>query len=234
MVLADAAVSHQAAAVREAGLSPRDVVDFTPELKAEAMKIAPSTNRPLVHAADHQRVRLQDRDLDGAKRRELARRFLRSRHRTSTSTRTRCSGALARERSEAIGYELHHGGGGGEAGGVPDHRPGMPLVKPPWGRSPPSIEQGSDRLAGGARRDSRLRAQSPGAQGAHHSRTGRTGGAGGSSGGIGTLVTKSLVISGERHVHHGIGQRGASCAPMTRPPARRWRGLQPAHRPAGR
>jgi quinoprotein glucose dehydrogenase len=41
-------------------------------------------------------------------------------------------------------------------------------------------------------------------------RTGRTGGAGGSSGGIGTLVTKTLLISGEGGVFTTPnGQRGA-------------------------
>ena len=40
MVFADAAVPDQAAAVRAAGLHRDDLIDFTPELKAEALKIA--------------------------------------------------------------------------------------------------------------------------------------------------------------------------------------------------
>ena len=50
----------------------------------------------------------------------------------------------------------------------------------------------------------------PALQGLDIPRTGRTGGAGGSSGGIGTLVTKTLVISGEGGVvTTPSGARGA-------------------------
>ena len=51
-------------------------------------------------------------------------------------------------------------------------------------------------------------------------RTGRAGGAGGSSGGIGTLVTKTLVISGEGGtVTTPNGSAARCCAPTTRRPA---------------
>jgi quinoprotein glucose dehydrogenase len=75
---------------------------------------------------------------------------------------------------------------------------GLPLAKPPWGRiTAIDLNKGEIvwQVAHGATPDP-VR-DHPALKGLNIPRTGRPGGAGGSSGGIGTLVTKTLVISGE-------------------------------------
>ena len=88
---------------------------------------------------------------------------------------------------------------------------GLPLLKPPWGRiTAIDLNQGEIvwQIAHGETPD-RVR-NHPALRGLDIPRTGRTGGAGGSSGGIGTLVTKTLVISGEGGVFTTpSGARGA-------------------------
>jgi quinoprotein glucose dehydrogenase len=90
-------------------------------------------------------------------------------------------------------------GGGGEAGGGGGTTvQGLPLVKPPWGRiTAIDLNKGEIawQVAHGETPD--YVRNHPALQGVSVPRTGRTGGAGGSSGGIGTLVTKTLVVSGE-------------------------------------
>jgi quinoprotein glucose dehydrogenase len=100
---------------------------------------------------------------------------------------------------------------GGDEGGPGLTVQGLPLVKPPWGRIT-AIDLNKGELvwqvAHGETPDS-VR-NHPALKGVQVPRTGRTGGAGGSSGGIGTLVTKTLVISGEGGtVLMPNGQRGA-------------------------
>jgi quinoprotein glucose dehydrogenase len=89
-------------------------------------------------------------------------------------------------------------GGGDDAGGGGLDVQGLPLAKPPWGRIS-AIDLGKGELvwqiAHGETPDAVK--NHPALKGLTIPRTGRPGGAGGSSGGIGTLVTKTLVISGE-------------------------------------
>jgi quinoprotein glucose dehydrogenase len=88
---------------------------------------------------------------------------------------------------------------------------GLPLMKPPWGRiTAIDLNEGEIvwQVAHGETPD-RVR-NHPALRGLDIPRTGRTGGAGGSSGGIGTLTTKTLVISGEGGVvTTPSGARGA-------------------------
>ena len=88
---------------------------------------------------------------------------------------------------------------------------GLPLMKPPWGRiTAIDLNKGEIvwQIAHGETPD--FVRNHPALQGLEIPRTGRPGGAGGSSGGIGTLTTKTLVISGEGGVFTTpSGQRGA-------------------------
>jgi quinoprotein glucose dehydrogenase len=103
-------------------------------------------------------------------------------------------------------------GGGSEGGSGPGTTvQGLPLVKPPWGRiTAIDLNKGEIawQVAHGETPD--YVRNHPALKGVTIPRTGRTGGAGGSSGGIGTLVTKTLVVSGEGGVFTTpSGQRGA-------------------------
>ena len=88
---------------------------------------------------------------------------------------------------------------------------GLPLIKPPYGRiTAVDLNKGEIawQIAHGETPDAVK--NHPALKGITIPRTGRPGGAGGSSGGIGTLVTKTLVISGEGGtVAMPDGQRGA-------------------------
>ena len=88
---------------------------------------------------------------------------------------------------------------------------GLPLMKPPWGRiTAIDLNEGEIvwQIAHGETPD--FVRNHPALQGLDIPRTGRPGGAGGSSGGIGTLATKTLVISGEGGVFMTTsGERGA-------------------------
>ncbi|MEW6322705.1 MAG: PQQ-binding-like beta-propeller repeat protein [Acidobacteriota bacterium] len=93
-----------------------------------------------------------------------------------------------------------NGGGPSEEGGTGGSLSvqGLPLVKPPWGRiSAIDLKRGEIawQIAHGETPD--FVKTHPALEGVDIPRTGRPGGAGGSSGGIGTLVTKTLLISGE-------------------------------------
>ena len=88
---------------------------------------------------------------------------------------------------------------------------GLPLMKPPWGRIT-AIDLNAGEIvwqvAHGETPD--FVKNHPALKGIDIPRTGRPGGAGGSSGGIGTLTTKTLVISGEGGVFlTPSGERGA-------------------------
>jgi quinoprotein glucose dehydrogenase len=101
-------------------------------------------------------------------------------------------------------------GGGDESGGSLAVQ-GLPIVKPPWGRiSAIDLNKGEIlwQIAHGETPDAVK--NHPALKGLDIPRTGRPGGAGGSSGGIGTLVTKTLLISGEGGtVTMPDGRRGA-------------------------
>jgi quinoprotein glucose dehydrogenase len=88
---------------------------------------------------------------------------------------------------------------------------GLPLVKPPWGRiTAIDLNKGEIawQIAHGETPDTVK--NHPLLKGLNIPRTGRPGGAGGSSGGIGVLTTKTLVISGEGGAFTTpTGQRGA-------------------------
>ena len=88
---------------------------------------------------------------------------------------------------------------------------GLPLLKPPWGRiTAIDLNKGEIvwQIAHGETPD--LVRNHPALRGIDVPRTGRTGGAGGSSGGIGTLTTQTLVISGEGGtITTAPGERGA-------------------------
>jgi len=89
-------------------------------------------------------------------------------------------------------------GGASDDGGGGLSVNGIPIVKPPWGRiTAIDLNKGDIawQIAHGETPDA-IR-NHPALKGLTIPRTGRPGGAGGSSGGIGTLVTKTLLISGE-------------------------------------
>ena len=102
-------------------------------------------------------------------------------------------------------------GGGDDSGGTGLTVQGLPLIRPPWGRiTAIDLNKGDIvwQVAHGETPDNVK--NHPALTGVNIPKTGRTGGAGGSSGGIGTLVTKTLVISGEGGVFTAPnGQRGA-------------------------
>jgi quinoprotein glucose dehydrogenase len=102
-------------------------------------------------------------------------------------------------------------GAGGDDGGGGLTVQGLPLIKPPWGRiTAIDLNKGDIawQIAHGETSDAVK--NHPALKGVTIPRTGRAGGAGGSSGGIGTLVTKTLLISGEGGVVvTPNGQRGA-------------------------
>lgn len=101
--------------------------------------------------------------------------------------------------------------GGGDDSGPGLSVQGLPLVKPPWGRiSAIDLNKGEImwQIAHGETPDTVK--NHPALKGLDIPRTGRPGGAGGSSGGIGILTTKTLVISGEGgQFTTPNGQRGA-------------------------
>ncbi|MBM3770132.1 MAG: pyrroloquinoline quinone-dependent dehydrogenase [Acidimicrobiia bacterium] len=101
--------------------------------------------------------------------------------------------------------------GGGDDGGPGLSVQGLPLIKPPYGRiSAIDLNKGEVvwQIAHGETPDNIK--NHPALKGMNIPRTGRPGGAGGSSGGIGILTTKTLVISGEGGAFTTPnGQRGA-------------------------
>ncbi|MGE3958964.1 MAG: PQQ-binding-like beta-propeller repeat protein [Vicinamibacterales bacterium] len=101
-------------------------------------------------------------------------------------------------------------GGGDDSGGGLSVQ-GLPLIKPPYGRiTAIDLKKGDIawQIAHGETPDTIK--NHPLLKGLNIPRTGRSGGAGGSSGGIGILTTKTLVISGEGGTNTTPdGRRGA-------------------------
>ena len=101
--------------------------------------------------------------------------------------------------------------GGGDDSGPGLSVQGLPLIRPPWGRiTAIDLNKGDIawQIAHGETPDTVK--NHPALKGLNIPRTGRPGGAGGSSGGIGILTTKTLVVSGEGGAFTTPnGQRGA-------------------------
>ena len=190
------------------------VIDFTPELKAEALaliakyKIGPLYTPPIVRGQDGK---------DGLLFIPNGPNWPGGSFDPDTGMLYVYSHTLVRvlsmvndpKRSDmayiSAGAPSEDGGGGGLS------VRGLPIVKPPWGRiTAVDLNKGEIawQIAHGETPDAVK--NHPALKGLTIARTGRPGGAGGSSGGIGTLVTKTLVISGEGGtVAMPDGQRGA-------------------------
>ena len=209
------------------GVSTDDLIDFTPELRAEALelvkkyKMGPMFTPPVVSKAGRPAC-IADQ---GARRHELEGRLVRSRDARGLrvfNRRDRFDGPRPAAGwifghalylgKRAVGSPPHRrqwfcaGGGRSVAGGAGAAAPaeaaaasagggvtvrGLPLGKPPYGRiSAIDLDKGEIKWQIAARRNAGQRQESSGAQGTRHSahRPRRHGG---------TLVTKTLLISGE-------------------------------------
>ncbi len=197
------------------GFTLDEVIDFTPELKAEALKIVsqfqtgPVFTPPIVKGQDGKAGLLfvpnganwpgGSFDPDTGVLYVYSHTLLR---------------VVSLERADPKRSDMNYvstgGGDDGSGGGALSVR-GIPLVKPPWGRiTAIDLNKGEIawQVAHGETPDTIK--NHPALKGVTIPRTGRPGGAGGSSGGIGTLTTKTLVISGEGGAFTTpSGQRGA-------------------------
>ena len=193
------------------GFLESDVIDFTPALRAEAMKIVsqykigPIFTPPITRGADGKIGLLYVPN--GAN-------WPGGSFDPETSMLYVYSHTLLRVLSlvnDPKRSDMNYISVGGDDGGGGLTVQGLPIVKPPWGRIT-AIDLNTGEIvwqvAHGETPDP-VRSH-PLLKGLTIPRTGRTGGAGGSSGGIGTLVTRTLVISGEGGVFTTPnGQRGA-------------------------
>jgi quinoprotein glucose dehydrogenase len=196
------------------GFLPEELIDFTPELKAEALEIAsryqlgPIFTPPIARGQDGKIGLLYVPN--GAN-------WPGGSYDPDTGMLYVYSHTLLRvlslvndpKRSDMAFISTGGGDEGGGSGGL--NVQGLPLMKPPWGRiTAIDLNKGEIvwQVAHGETPD--LVKNHPALKGLKIPRTGRPGGAGGSSGGIGTLVTKTLVISGEGGTFTTpSGQRGA-------------------------
>ena len=195
------------------GFSLDDVIDFTPAIKAEALKvvsqykIGPLFTPPITRGYEGKIGTLYVPNganwPGGSLDPETNILYLYS------HTLLRVLSMVNDPRRSDMNYTSV--GGGDDSGGAGLTVQGLPLVKPPWGRiTAIDLNKGEIvwQIAHGETPDTVK--NHPALKGVEIPRTGRTGGAGGSSGGIGTLVTKTLVISGEGGVFTTpSGQRGA-------------------------
>ena len=195
------------------GFTLDQVIDFTPELKAEALKIAsqyktgPLFTPPIPRGAEGKIGTLYVPNganwPGGSLDPETGIMYVYS------HTLLRVLSMINDPKRSDMDY-INAGGGGDDGGGAVSVQ-GLPLVKPPWGRiTAVDLNKGDIvwQIAHGETPD--YVKSHPALKGVTIPRTGRTGGAGGSSGGIGTLVTKTLLISGEGGiVTTPNGQRGA-------------------------
>jgi quinoprotein glucose dehydrogenase len=195
------------------GFLPEDVLDLTPELKAEAMKvvsqykIGPLFTPPIARGEGGKIGTLFVPNganwPGGSLDPETGIMYLYS------HTLLRVLSMVNDPKRSDMNYISV--GGGDDSGGAGLTVQGIPIVKPPWGRvTAIDLNKGEIvwQVAHGETPDT-VR-NHPALKGVSVPRTGRTGGAGGSSGGIGTLVTKTLVIAGEGGVFTTPnGQRGA-------------------------
>jgi quinoprotein glucose dehydrogenase len=192
------------------GFLPEEILDLTPELKAEALKvvsqfkIGPLYTPPIARGEDGKLGLLfvpNGANWPGASYDPDTGILYVFSH-----TLTRVIGLVNDPKRSNMNY-ISGDGGEGRVMTVQ----GLPLIKPPWGRiTAIDLNKGEIvwQVAHGETPDA-VR-NHPALKGFNIPRTGRTGGAGGSSGGIGTLTTKTLVIAGEGGVFTTpSGQRGA-------------------------
>jgi quinoprotein glucose dehydrogenase len=189
------------------------VIDFTPELKAEALKIVsqykigPLFTPPITRGQDGKIGTLYLPNganwPGGSYDPETGILYVYS------HTLLRILSMVNDPKRSDMNYI--NGAGGEAGGGAGTLVQGLPLVKPPWGRiTAIDLYKGEMawQVAHGETPD--YVRDHPALKRVTIPRTGRTGGAGGSSGGIGTLMTKTLVISGEGGVFTTpSGQKGA-------------------------
>jgi quinoprotein glucose dehydrogenase len=195
------------------GLGEDDLIDFTPQLKAEALKIVsqyktgPIYTPPIVRGEGGKHGLLYVPNganwPGGSLDPETGILYVYS------HTLVRVLAMVNDPKRSDMAYIS--AGTASESGGGDLSVQGLPLTKPPWGRiTAIDLNKGEIvwQIAHGETPDA-VR-NHPALKGLTIPRTGRPGGAGGSSGGIGTLVTKTLVISGEGGtVVTPNGQRGA-------------------------
>ena len=191
------------------GITENDLIDFTPAIKAEAVKIwsqyktGPIFTPPIVIGEGGKLGLLFVANganwPGGSYDPETGMLYVYS------HTLTRVTGLVKGAPRSNMDYVA----GGGEDRVLTVQ--GMPLVKPPWGRITAfNMSKGEKvwQIAHGETPD--FVKNNPALKGVNIPRTGRLGGAGGSSGGIGILLTKTLLISGEGGVFTTPnGQRGA-------------------------
>ena len=191
-----------------------DVIDFTPALRAEALKIVsqykigPLFTPPITKGYEGKIGTLMVPNganwPGGSYDPETGLLYVYS------HTLLRVLSLVNNPKRSDMNY-VNDGGGGEAGGGAGTTVQGLPLVKPPWGRiTAIDLNKGEIvwQVAHGETPD--YVRNHPALQGVTIPRTGRTGGAGGSSGGIGTLATKTLVISGEGGMFTTpSGERGA-------------------------
>ena len=195
------------------GFLPEEVIDFTPEIKAEAQKvlsqyrIGPLFTPPITRGYDGKIGTLyvpNGANWPGASLDPDTGILYVFSH-----TLLRVLSMVNDPKRSDMNYISV--GGGDDSGGAGLTVQGLPLIRPPWGRiTAIDLNKGDIvwQVAHGETPDNVK--NNPALKGVNISKTGRTGGAGGSSGGIGTLVTKTLVISGEGGVFTAPnGQRGA-------------------------
>ena len=176
------------------------VIDFTPELKAEALaliskyKIGPIYTPPIVRGQDGKDGLLFIPNgpnwPGGSFDPETGMLYIYS------HTLVRVLAMVNDPKRSDMAYISDGGASEGGGGGLSVR--GLPIVKPPWGRiTAVDLNKGEIawQIAHGETPDAVK--NHPALKGVTIPRTGRPGGAGGSSGGIGTLVTKTLLISGE-------------------------------------
>ena len=199
--------------VERQGFLPEYVIDFTPELKAEALKliekykVGPLYTPPIARGENGKAGLLFIPNgpnwPGGSFDPDTGMLYIYS------HTLVRILSMVNDVKRSDMNY-ISDGGASEEGAGNLSVQ-GLPLVKPPYGRiSAVNLNTGEIvwQIAYGETPDNIK--NHPLLKGLTIPRTGRPGGAGGSSGGIGTLVTKTLVISGEGGtVRMPDGSRGA-------------------------
>jgi len=199
--------------VERQGFLPEYVIDFTPELKAEGLKliekfkIGPLYTPPIVRGEGGKAGLLFIPNgpnwPGGSYDPETGLLYIYS------HTLVRILAMVNDPKRSDMNF--FSDGGGSEEGVGNLSVQGLPLIKPPYGRiSAVNLNTGEIvwQIAHGETPDHIK--NHPALKGLNIPRTGRPGGAGGSSGGIGTLVTKTLLISGEGGtVRMPDGSRGA-------------------------
>ena len=199
--------------VERQGFLPEYVIDFTPELKAEALKliekykVGPLYTPPIARGENGKAGLLFIPNgpnwPGGSFDPDTGMLYIYS------HTLVRILSMVNDAKRSDMNY-ISDGGASEEGAGNLSVQ-GLPLVKPPYGRiSAVNLNTGEIvwQIAYGETPDNIK--NHPLLKGLTIPRTGRPGGAGGSSGGIGTLVTKTLVISGEGGtVRMPDGSRGA-------------------------